>query len=302
VSHMPDGPLEPAQRAHEQYGIMEDAKTWPYDPAKYPGSLESKGVFAGSMCGGGIFFTPDQTKLTGDASSQWNQVWNDGLSAIAEGDQSLGQFEDEPGGCAGGAWHQVSRDNKTLFRAVQGRAPVADNYFDQGQAKMIYDIDIAPLIKSAQDGHVACDLSRGIHEGGLDLSGIQVFDKLAKGEQVADCPHLISTLKVNDPTSGGPHWGALDNHSLTAGGSPTRMVFSDYFVARTGIDGDHRFYAVNIDPNTKKLSYDEDFRDEKTGALGVNFNRRNWPGSPDAGFYKPHSMLWVCPPGICPKD
>ena len=32
VAHMPNGPLEPAQRAHEQYGIMEDAKTWPYDP------------------------------------------------------------------------------------------------------------------------------------------------------------------------------------------------------------------------------------------------------------------------------
>jgi hypothetical protein len=34
----------------------------------------------------------------------------------------------------------------------------------------------------------------------------------------------------------------------------------------------------------------------------VNFNRRDWPGSPDAGFYKPHSMLWVCPPGVCPRD
>src|SRR3954467_2649782 len=32
VAHMPDGPLQPAQRAHEQYGIMEDAKTWPSDP------------------------------------------------------------------------------------------------------------------------------------------------------------------------------------------------------------------------------------------------------------------------------
>ncbi|MEA2154683.1 MAG: hypothetical protein QOE11_823, partial [Solirubrobacteraceae bacterium] len=39
-----------------------------------------------------------------------------------------------------------------------------------------------------------------------------------------------------------------------------------------------------------------------TGALGVNFNRRNWPGSPDVGFYKPHSELWVCPPGICTAD
>jgi hypothetical protein len=116
---------------------------------------------------------------------------------------------------------------------------------------------------------------------------------------VADCPHLISAIKVNDPTTGGPHWAALDNHSVDQNGVPYRLAFSDYFVSRTGVDGDHRLYTVDID-GTGKLSYDESFRDEKTGALGVNFNRRDWPGSPDAGFYKPHSEVWVCPPGLCP--
>jgi hypothetical protein len=302
VAHMPDGPFDFAQRAHQQMGMMEDAKTWPTDP-DVPGMLESKGVFAGSMCGGGIFFTPDVTKLQGDSSESWNQVWNDGLSALAAGGDS--EFVNEPGACAGGAWHQVSRNNKLLFRSVQGRAVGADNYFDQGSPKMIYDVDIRALVRSAQDGHIQCDLSRGTDtdgDGTVDLSGVKTFNALAKGKKVADCPQLVSVLNVHDKTSGGPHWGALDNHSLTADGYPTRMVFSDYFVARTGIDGDHRFYAVNIDPNTHVLTYDKDFRDEKTGAIGVDFNRRNWPGSPDAGFYKPHSMLWVCPPGICPAD
>src|SRR4051812_23383505 len=301
VAHMPTGPFEFAQRAHQQMGIMEDAKTWPYDPDTYPGMLESKGAFAGSMCGGGIFFTPDITKLEGDASEQWNQVWNDGLSALAAGGDS--EFGNEPGACAGGAWHQVSRNNKLLFRSVQGRAVAADNYFDQGSPKMIYDIDIRALVRSAKDGEIQCDLSRGTDtdgDGDVDLTGVQTFNALRQGKKVADCPQLVSVLNVHDKTSGGPHWGALDNHSLTADGYPTRMVFSDYFVARTGIDGDHRFYAVDIDPETHRLTYDRDFRDEKTGALGVDFNRRNWPGSPDAGFYKPHSMVWVCPPGICP--
>jgi len=112
---------------------------------------------------------------------------------------------------------------------------------------------------------------------------------------------LISALPVNDITSGGPHWGALDNHTLDQNGVPWRLTFSNYFVSRTGVDGDHRFYNVNVAPDGK-MSYDETFRDEKTGSIGVNFNRRNWPGNPDAGFYKPHSELWVCPPGICPKD
>src|SRR4051812_29010373 len=299
VAHMPNGPLEPAQRAHEQYGIMEDAKTWP-GATRYRGGLESKGVFSGSMCGGGIFFTPDMTKLRGDASKDWKQVWNDGLSEILDG-VPADQFVDEPGGCAGGAWHQVAPNNRILFRSIQGRLPISDNYFDQGQAKLVYDVDISKLVKAAQSGAVLCDLSRGIHAGGYDLSGIELFKKLAQGEQVADCPHLISALKVNDPTTGGPHWAALDNHSVDQNGVPYRLAFSDYFVSRTGVDGDHRLYTVDIAPDGK-LSYDQSFRDEKTGALGVNFNRRNWPGSPDAGFYKPHSEVWVCPPGVCPAE
>ena len=70
---------------------------------------------------------------------------------------------------------------------------------------------------------------------------------------------------------------------------------------RTGVDGNHRMYMVDVDPATGALSYDQSFRDEETGtAAGVDFNRRNWPNHPDAGFYKPHAMVWVCPPGICP--
>jgi hypothetical protein len=296
VGKVPNGPLSPAQRAHEQYGIMEDAKTWP-GAGRYNG-LESKGVFAGSMCGGGVFFVPDITKAKGDFSNRIVQVWNDGLSQLALPE---GKDVDEPGGCAGGAWHQVAPNNKILFRAVQGRNPASDNYFDQGQLKLVYDIDISPLVASAQDGEVDCDISRGIHRNGLDLTGIQLFHKLAKGEHVADCPFLISALPVKDITSGGPHWGALDNHTLDQNGVPWRLTFSNYFVSRTGVDGDHRFYDVDIAPDGK-LSYDDDFRDENTGARGVNFNRRNWPGNPDAGFYKPHSEIWVCPPGICTED
>src|SRR3954451_9580847 len=297
VAHMPNGPVEPAQRAHEQYGIMEDAKTWP-DATRYEGGLESKGVFSGSMCGGGIFFTPDLTKLKGDASAQFKQVWNDGLSEILDGVPE-DKFIDEPGGCAGGAWHQVAPNNRLLFRSVQGRLPISDNYFDQGQVKLVYDVDISKLVKAAQSGTVLCDLSRGIHAGGYDLTGIALFKKLAQGEEVADCPHLISALKVNDPTTGGPHWAALDNHSVDQSGVPYRLAFSDYFVFFFNDTATTEIYTVDIS-HDGKLSYDQAFRDEKTGALGVNFNRRHWPGSPDPGFYKPHSEVWVCPPGICP--
>ena len=295
VAHMPQGPQDPANRGHGQIGIMEDAKTWP-NATRYHGGLASKGFFAESMCGGGIFFTPDVTKLHGDSSSQFKEVFND---AVPEVNATGGKFLDEPGGCDGGSWVQVAPNNRLLFHTVIGRAPVSDNYYDQGEVKLVYDVDISKLIKDAQSGKVTCDLSNGIHTDGYDLTGMQALNALEEGKQIADCPRLISTLVVNDPTTGGPHWAALDDNSIDNNGVPYRLAFSDYFVARSGVDGDHIMYLVDVSP-TGVLSYDNTFRDEDTGSLGVDFNRRDWPGSPDAGFYKPHSMLWVCPPGVCP--
>ena len=59
----------------------------------------------------------------------------------------------------------------------------------------------------------------------------------------------------------------------------------------------HRLYMASVDPATGSLSYDNDFRDENSGALGIDFNRKDWPGHPNGGFYKPHSMLFVTPSG-----
>lgn len=297
TAQLQPGPQNDANPGHDDpLGVMENAKTWP-DGAKYKGGLDSHAFFAESMCGGGIYMTPNVLTNKGDATSQWQQVWNDGISEErAPGGKSL----DEPGGCSGGSWVQLSPSNTILFHSVIGRAPLSDNYFDQGEIKLVYDINISPLIKDyRKTGHVLCNLSSGIHTDGYDLSAIQLFDKLAEGKHVADCPYLISDLVVTDPTTGGPHWAALDNQSIDTDGIPYRLSFSDYFVSRTGVDGDHMLYVVNISP-TGVLSYDTGFRDEDTGSVGVDFNRRDWPGSPDAGFYKPHSMVWVCPPGICP--
>lgn len=302
VAHMPDNPRTFANRGHENIGIMENAKTYG----------AAKGSFAGSMCGGGIMFTPDITKLHGDSSKKWVQVWDDGLSEIFTDKRDAngidGSQVEEPGGCAGGAWHQVTKNNKFFYRSIQGRVPLSNAFYDQGAHKMVYNINIEKLMASAADGSVDCNLA------GMDLNGdgkithgnretgIDIFRRLAEGETVSDCPTFNDSIVVDDKTTGGPHWAALDNHTTAPNGNPTRMVFSDYFVARLGVDGNHRMYMVNLDPKTQKMSFDKNFRDEETGAIGVDFNRRNWPGSPDAGFYKPHSMIWVCPPSVCNND
>lgn len=307
VAHMPIGwrDARSSNGMHLNRGIMENAKTWPRTPS-FPNTLESKGFFAGSMCGGGIFFTPDVTKHKGDATDQWRQVWDDGLSLSVARGGNVEQWIEDEGPCQGGAWMQVSRNNNYLFRAVMGNQPSAENYTTNGQPnKILYNLDISPLIRAAQTGRVRCDVFRGTDLDGdrkVDLEPRDMLRRMHAGEQVADCPRLVSTLNVDDKTTGGPHWAALDNQSLTADGTPTRLAFSNYFVARSGVDGNHRLYSVNIDPRTGRMSYDNTWRDEVTGQVGTNFNRTGWPGNPNVGFYKPHSMVWACPPGICPAD
>jgi hypothetical protein len=345
---MPQTWRDPANPAHVNIGIMEGAKTHaapdattcgkgiapadckPGDAAKdYDGSfLWSKGFFSESMCGGGVFWDPDVTKKipNGVSTDQWHQVWDDGFSQLATnstGDNSgannvNGGFEDEPGGCSGGAWIQTSPNNRWLFHSVQGRVPLADNYFDQGSLKMVYLLDISHLVSDAEKGVETCNMTAKDPKTGIEqaLELAQIMNNIVpKGNanndtaqyeqnpktEVADCPILLDVLIVHDPTTGGPHWGDLDNHTIDANGYPTRMTFDDYFVARTGVDGDHRLYMVDISRGGN-LTYDKSFIDEEDGSLGVDFNRSDWYGVPDGGFYKPHGMVWVCPPTDCADD
>ena len=308
VAHMADGWRPPSSSNNSMQlnrGIMEAAKTWPADDS-FKDTIPSNAAFAGAMCGGGVFFTSDLTKLKGDSTHQWHQVWDDGIALVAARHGDIDDWAADSGGCEGGAWMQVSRNNRWLMRAVGGDAPNQDNLYSKGQPnKILYNIDVQALVRNARNGHVQCDLARGIdtdNDGKIDIAPADAVKRLANGEQVADCPHLLSTLPVDDNTTGGPHWGAIDNHSLTADGFPTRLLFSDYFVARSGVDGNHRLYLADIDPKTGELSYDTAWRDENTGQRGVNFNRPDWPNNPGIGYYKPHSMIWACPPGICPAD
>jgi hypothetical protein len=279
VGHMPKSFKNTPNPAHDNIGIMEGAKT--YAPAK--------GFFSGSMCGGGIFFLPDVTNVQPDSSSQWKQVWDDGMSEIQVPGRDIrgsANTGNEPGACAGGAWHQVTPDNRFMFRAVGGRNPGSTNTYDNGTPKMIYVINIEKLVKhAAETGTVDCSIDSGRELG------------QGHGDE-ADCPTLAGVITVDDNTSGGPHWGAIDNHNLTAAGSPTRSMFCDYFVARTGYDGNHRCYMLNVDPATGALSYDTTFRDENNGSLGIDFNRADWPGHDNGGFYKPHSMVFVTPEAV----
>ncbi|HVU74782.1 MAG TPA: hypothetical protein VHE83_17600 [Mycobacteriales bacterium] len=264
VSHMPDGPRKEQNPGHEEpRGIMEVSVT---------NQHKHKGAFAESMCGGVIYYTPDITAK----HPVWREVFDDTTASAKVIPQVT-----EGGGCDGGGWVAVDPTDHYLYHTVIGRSAGALGPDDTGSAKMIYALDVSKLVAAGTGFH--CDIST--------IS--QVYD----GGTAADCPKLVSVLPITDGTSGGPHWGAPDNFTRNADGSFSesktwsRIAISDYFVARTGVDGNHKVCMVDVGKKGK-LTLDTTFRDEDEGTPCVDFNRTSWPHGKD-GDAKPHSELFV---------
>jgi hypothetical protein len=264
VSHMPDGPRRERNPGHEEpRGIMETTVT------NLPGH---RGAFASSMCGGVIYYTPDITAK----QPVWREVFDDTTAA-----KEINPDTVEGGGCDGGGWVQTSLDDKYLYHAVIGRGPGSLDDDDTGSAKMVYTLDIRKLLAAGTGTTCSINTIHEVYDGGAE----------------SDCPTLASALPIKDLTSGGPHWGALDNFQLASDGyfhqttDVRRIAISDYFVARTSVDGDHRVCMVNVSP-TGGLSLDTTFRDENEGTPCVDFNRSSWPHG-RYGNAKPHSELFV---------
>jgi hypothetical protein len=266
VSQMPDGPRKERNPSHEEpRGIMEVTVT---------NQKQHKGAFASSMCGGVIYYTPDIT----DSTPEWRQVWD-----VSTATRYLNPQSTEAGGCTGAGWIQTSANDKYLYHAVIGRGPGATDPTDNGAAKMVYMLNIEKLVKSGTKVQCKVDTLAEVNAGGSEK----------------DCPTLSDAFQVSDNTSGGPHWGAADNFELGKDGfyretsNQKRLAFSNYFVARTNTDGNHKLCILDITKNGK-LKLDETFVDENNGTPCVDFNRTSWPHG-DFGDAKPHSMLFVVP-------
>ena len=231
-----------------------------------------RGAFAESMCGGVIYYTPDIT----NPKPVWREVFDDTTAS-----KVLQPNITEGSGCDGGGWVQTSPDDHYLFHAVIGRNPGALDASDPGVPKMVYALDISRLVAAGTG--TTCSITR--------IS--EVWD----GGSQPDCPTVAGVVSLPDGTSGGPHWGAMDNFAPVAGGGwretthITRIAASNYFVARTGVDGNHKICMIDVGPGGR-LSIDTSFRDENDGTPCVNFNRTNWPHGKD-GNAKPHSELFV---------
>ncbi len=257
VSFLPDGPREGRVAHHEEpRAAMETTVT------NLP---EHKGAFAQTMQGGAIYYTPD---ITAD-QPEWREVFDLTTSNALE-DSDRNPY----GGGSNGGWLQTSFDDRYLYHAVMGRGA---NGNDPGSPPYILVLDIRKLLASGEDPSCNIDTVEETTDGGAE----------------SDCPAVIDTL----PARGGPHWGALDNLELGEDGyfhettKAKRLAYSNYFVARTGLNGDHRL-CIADQAADGTLTLDEEFQDEFTGEACLDFDRETWPHG-NWGPAKPHSMLFV---------
>ncbi|MCD2197992.1 hypothetical protein LQ327_31940 [Actinomycetospora endophytica] len=267
VKYMPTGPRSSAADPlhNENRAMMETTVT------NQPGH---KGAFTMSMQGGAIYYTPDITAK----DPQWREVYD--LTALVK---KLDPKADQGAGLNGG-WLQTSPDDTTLYHAVMGRQPGALGKDDKGTAGGVISLDISKLV------------------GDGTATTCSVTTPAQETNPGPGCPSEKSVLPINgDEKAGGPHWGALDNLALGQDGfyhqttQPDRLSTANYFVARTGLDGDHRVCMEDIGKGGK-MTLDTAFKDENTGQPCVDFNRADWPHGP-FGNAKPHSQLFVTADG-----
>jgi hypothetical protein len=176
---------------------------------------------------------------------------------------------------------QTSPDDRFLYHAVIGRNPGSLDAYDQGAPKEVYVLDIRKLVAAGTGTTCSIDHISEVFSGGAEK----------------DCPTVTDAFELPDGTSGGPHWGAFDNFAKGRDGrygestAVRRIAVSNYFVARTGVDGNHKVCMLDLSAEGK-LSLDTNFRDENEGTPCVDFNRTDWPHG-RTGNAKPHSELFV---------
>jgi hypothetical protein len=268
LTHLPtNGPrVDQLPAFNEDRMVMEAAVT------KLP---RHKGLFASTMAGGAVFYTPDMTAK----NPQWREVFDDTHAYRAFDSTGL-----LTGSNDGGSWLAVSPDDRFLFHGVMGSDPRLPRNVNSGMA---YVLDIRKLLAAGKNPQCSIDTIEEVSQGGNE----------------PDCPALVGVVPIRDSVSPGvgvgPHWGALDNFTLGRDGlyheatDTRRIVVSDYFVARSGIDGDHRICMLDV-ARSGALSLDQSFRDEVTGQPCINFNRQNWPHG-SVGFARPHGVVFVVP-------
>jgi hypothetical protein len=262
VSRLPVGPRRDADpMTAEPRGAMEVAVT---------NKPRHRGAFASTSGGGAVYYTPDIT----DPSPRWREVYD--LTSVFTALYPTGT---PTAGASGAGWMQVSPDDRYLFHVVVGAGPGTPD--SDRVPGTLYVLDLHKLLAAGPDVQCSIDTLAEVRQGGAE----------------PDCPALAGALPIADVTSGGPHWGALDNFTLGADRRYheteriTRVATSNYFVQITGVDGNHQVCMALVD-HRGRLTQDTRFVDEAKRTPCVDFNRARWPHG-EHGHARPHGLVFA---------
>ena len=161
------------------------------------------------------------------------------------------------GGGSNGGWIQTSLDDKYLYHAVDGPAAPAATTRARRRTSSSWT-------------------SRSCSPPATTRSATSTRSRRPSTAVPRATARRSSTPC---PAPGGPHWGALDNLELGDDGyyhettNVKRLAYSNYFVARTGLNGDHRRLPGRRQDDDGTLTLDEEFQDESTGETCLDFDR-----------------------------
>lgn len=107
-------------------------------------------------------------------------------------------------------------------------------------------------------------------------------------------PREVSSVRLDQVAGGGDEGRRGGPSALAMSQDGTRIAVADYTADVPGYraDGDRRVYVLRLDPGTGRLRVDNSFRDEESGAVGVDFDRAVWPHG-KTGPARPHGLLFI---------
>ena len=161
---------------------------------------EHKGAFAESMCGGAIYYTPDITDPTPHVA---RGLRRHGVDGKAINPPSSARAAAAPAA----AGSRPARTTSTCTTPSSAAARARSAPTDTGTAKMVYTLDIRKLLAAGKD--TTCN--------------IDTIQRGRRRRRRGRLPDAGRRLEVDpDNTSGGPHWGALDNFAIGRTATTTR--------------------------------------------------------------------------------
>ncbi|HTJ36949.1 MAG TPA: hypothetical protein VL738_27305 [Dactylosporangium sp.] len=266
AAHLPIGP----RAGTEKYPVFNESRL--VMETTVTNRPEHRGAFVSTMWGGAVYYTPDITA----PDPQWREVFDD--------EAAYRTFHPDgtvPSSGDGGSWLQLSPDDRLLFHTVIGAQRTLSGLPQDTTVGMVYALDVRKLLAAGNDPKCSID----------------TMDEVARGGGEPDCPAIAGVLPVHDESSGGPHWGTMDNFTLGHDGyfhetdRVSRLAVANYFVYSLGGDGNHEVCMVDVAPNGR-LGLDNSFRDEQTRRPCVAFDRASWPHG-SFGDARPHGVLFV---------